>query len=261
MLSSKKVTVFLSIILTLMIISSVVAFRIQKQRSDNTANPNLLELHQRQQVELRSQFPTVDYNAPESSDAREKARRKIKSSRYDRRNFVSKDPSPHIAESARILEGYYVPAIPVKDSNLIITGEVLNSEAHLSNDKSSVYTELNIHVDEVLNNNTPSVLTAGEKISVTREGGVVRYRNGHDRVYRLAEEGMPGVGRKYVLFLKVIGEGRDYKVLTAYEMTSGGISPVDFSPHFLTYKGFDNNVFLTAVRAAIKESQQPPRAN
>lgn len=261
MLSSKQLTAFLLGFLVILIISSTSAFNNQGQPNQHPGTPNQFPVNgderKKKHAEFRSHFPVVDYDAPEDARDPEKiAGRKERNKHFDNRGLVSSDPTPRITESARTIEGYDVPAFPVTQSSLIILGEVLDTQAHLSNDKYGVYTELTVRVNEVINNSTPTRIAQGDTITVEREGGIVQYSNGNKRLYHLAGEGMPVIGRKYVLFLKAIERTADYEILTGYELSPTGVVPVDNSWQFKPYEGYDVDAFLNAVRAAITQPQQ-----
>lgn len=256
MLGSLKMTLFLLAVLAITVMGSALSLHTQEGQSQPTPNQHLIEQQQKKQAELEAQFPIVDYDAPEVTNDPEKlARRKEKNKHFDKRRLVYQDPTPRVSEVARIIEGYDVPALPIAQSSLIISGEILDSRSHLSNDKRGVYTELIVRVDEVIKNTTPVQPTQGVEITATREGGIVRYANGHKRLYHLAEEGMPSVGRRYVLFLSSFENSDDYSILTGYELTETGVVPVDSSHQFATYRGYAVDAFLDVVRASLNHPQ------
>lgn len=255
MLGSLKTTLFLLAVLAVTVMGSALSLHTQEGQNQPTPNQHIIEKQQKEQAEFERQFPVVDYDAAEVADPTEIVKRRGKNSRYDKRNFVHKDPTTRIVESARILEGYYVPALPSAKSDLIVVGEVLTSAAHLSNDKRGVYTELTVRIGEVIKNNTSVQLTEGAAVTAQREGGFVRYANGHKRLYHLAEEGMPAVGRRYVLFLSSIENSDDYSILTGYELSETRVVPVDSSHQFATYRGYAVDAFLDVVRASLNQPQ------
>jgi len=252
MLSSKKLTIILLGLLIVITISSTAAFQNQSHPEQSSTS------QKKRQDDLKSQFPIVDYDGPEIADKEKLAKRKEKNRHFDKKNLVNEDPTPRITEAARIVEGADLPALPAGQSNLILIGEVLDAQAYLSNDKSGVYTELTIRINEIIKNDTAVPLAQGGEISVMREGGTVRYSNGHQRLYHMAEEGMPKASLKYVLFLSTADQSQDYNLLTAYEISTTGIVPVDLSRRFMAYEGYDINTFLGAVRTAISHAQQTP---
>jgi hypothetical protein len=259
MLGSLRMTVVLLSILILTVISSALSSRSQEPRQPRSApSQQQIEQEQREEERLRSQFPVVDYDAPENPDPKERSKRKEKNKHFDKRTLVSDDPTPRVAAVARVIEGYDLPALPVAQSGLIIRGEVLNSQAFLSNDKSGVYTELRVNIQKVIKNSLPVQVNQGELITVEREGGIVRYPNGHQRLHQLAGEGMPAVAKQYVLFLRATEQSENYYLLTGYELSPSGVLPVDYSQRFKSYEGYDVEAFLSAVLSASQRSQQAP---
>jgi hypothetical protein len=147
-----------------------------------------------------------------------------------------------------------IEAIPAEQSTAVIIGEVQESKAYLSNDKSGVYTEVLIRIDEVLKSDGSIGLVAGNAISADRPGGIVRYPNGHERLYRIFGLNMPQIIGRYVLFLNK-GEGDiNYRIVTGYELKAAGVVPLDVAPKFDAYRGMEAGMFLKAVRKAIAHS-------
>lgn len=154
------------------------------------------------------------------------AARRAVGSNYDKWGLVRKDSSPHINESSRHLEGYpNSPALPVGRSDCVVVGEALDAAAYLSNDKSGVYSEFHVRVEDVLKGDGTISSEASRPAAVTRVGGFVRYPNGHRRLYDIAGTGMPGVGRRYMLFLTRLNQGGGYSILTGCELKGGKVTP------------------------------------
>ena len=92
----------------------------------------------RQKVErynrTKQAFPTADFDEHAAVDPKTNQLRAEKRKRYDDSlNLVSTNPQSGEAESITTSEGFFnFPALPVKESNLVVTGVVLESTAHLS---------------------------------------------------------------------------------------------------------------------------------
>lgn len=259
MLGSSRTTPVLLSIIILAVITSALSLRGQEpRRAQDARDERFIEQEKQKQARLRGQFPAIDYDVPENPDSKERTRRKEKNKQFDKRNLVSDDPTPRVTSMARIIEGYDVPALPVIQSGLIITGEILTSQAYLSNDKSGVYTELTVRVREVLKNTPPSRVNRGDVVTVEREGGIVRYPNGHQRLYQLAGEGMPTVAKQYVLFLRANDQSENFYALTGYELSPAGVVPVDEHHHFKAYEGYEAQAFLNVIRSSIEHPRQAP---
>ena len=142
-------------------------------------------------------------------------------------------------------------ALPSAQSDAVVIGEVTDAQAHLSNDRTSVYSEFTVRVEEVLKNPNQIALTPSEAIILEREGGAVRFPSGRVQRYRIAHQRMPLVGRQYVLFLKYNNQGGGFSILTGYDLRKDQVIPLDSLDQFAVYKGTDKNSFLNAVRDSV----------
>lgn len=197
-------------------------------------------------------YPVVDADEAEPSDPVKRAKLKKQKQRYDKEVPFS-HPGPNDVEVAFRPEWQFsFPALPVSKSDVIVVGEVLNAEAHRSENKLNVFSNFEVRVSEVLKG---SSLTSGSLINVQRVGGFVNYPNGRKVLFRLVGNGMPAVGIRYALFLHILDE--DYRLLTAYELGAEGVMPLDNSRQFETYHRRNEADFLKTLREAI--SQAVPR--
>jgi hypothetical protein len=227
-------------------ISQGTASNERQQQNDNNTR----------RLERRNRYPAVDYDASEPIEPEKRAARRAKNSFYDKSGFAVKDPSPRVDEESLENEwSLYVPALPVTQSNIIIIGEILGSEAHISNDKSGVYSEFTVRIDELLKG-AKLVLNTGETLFADRTGGIVQYSNGHKRLYSISGQNMPRIGGKYVLFLTISNQDQNYHILTGYELLNGKVSPLDESTRMNVYEGMDETSFLQALREAITQASQ-----
>ena len=206
-------------------------------------------VNQKDEQEFEARFPTTDYDAAEPTNLEEKATRKNKNKRYDGKNIVMRNPYDSGSGTMVHSELFFVlPALPATQSNVILTADVLKSESHLSNDKTGVYSEFNVQIDVVLKGTVPT-LSQTNLISVTRQGGVVRYPSGHKELYGVAGQNMPTLGKRYLFFLTAI-EGT-YEIVTGYEIGPKGVEALDSLPQFQAFNGTDSVIFLNKVRDAM----------
>src|SRR5262249_15665686 len=182
---------------------------------------DLVKVH----AELKGRYPTVDYNSPDLPNSADKAKREKRNKRYDKQGLVMKDPSG--PSRATVLDSEFdIPALPVALSDVILTADVLNSEAHLSNDRSGVYSEFNVQVDSVIRGDVPT-LSQTNLISVSRLGGTVRYPSGHLERYEVSKQNMPALGKKYLFFLKATDDNQAFVIVTGYEIVQDRVFPLD----------------------------------
>jgi len=222
-----------------------------QQNNSSQARPkkDLIQLQQ----EIDARFPVTDYDAPQSTNAEEKAKRWKKNKHYDDGGMVMKNPPDEGTASTLVSHAFFaLPALPTAQSDVILTADVLKSEAHLSNDKTGVYSEFNIQVNEVLKNTGPT-LSQGNLITVSRRGGKVRYASGHVFRYEVMSQNMPAIRGRYVFFLKAIPDTNDYEIVTGYEIGSGRVEPLD-GGQFQPFRGKDVGEFINTVRDAITKN-------
>lgn len=197
-------------------------------------------------------FPVVESEEVEPSDPIKRAKIRKQKQRYDKNSPFSRPGPKDIEVAFRPEWQFNFPALPVAKSDVIVIGEVLNAEAHRSENKLNVFSNFDVRVDEVLKG---ANLATGNVINVQRVGGFVNYSNGHRVLFRLVGNGMPAVGARYALFLNVL-DG-DYRILTAYELGAEGVMPLDKSRQFETYHGKSEAEFLVELRDAISQAGPP----
>lgn len=237
---------------------------LRAQSQNNPASP-----HQDNLKKAEGDFYTVtDYSAPEPTDPVKRALRRERATRYnmraqkgvDTRRFMITDER----ESSFGTPPFDVPpgpALPASTSDAIVIGEVTQAQAFLTEDKTSIISEFTVQLSKVLKNKSLAPLAHGKSIDTIRGGGGVRLPSG--KVIRRGMWGrpLPRVGRKYVFFLKYDREGHHFEILTAYELCSGRICPLDGTnrvgsasdryPDYQRYKEADEATFLNEVKQAI----------
>lgn len=225
------------------------------RRGDKIADP----LSEQEMTD--AQTPTVDFTASDMpTDPGARARRKAKGERYEGRPEKVKELPDNIMPLPLNVHWWAgLPALPVAQSDAIVLGEITDAQAHLSDDKSGVYSEFTIRIDELLKNSDQSPLAAGSLAVAERPGGKVKFPSGKVQRYGIDKQGMPRVHGRYVLFLKSNGQGQDFTIVTGYELRNGAVFPLDNARSgsggselpFDAYKGANEINFLASVRDAI----------
>lgn len=155
------------------------------------------------------------------------------------------------------------PAIPVSQSDAVVIGTITNLKAFLSDDRTSVYSEMTVNVEEVLKQDPRYPLVKGLTLDAERSGGGVRFPSG--KILRRGALGrnIPEIGARYVLFLIYNEQGKDFCVLTGYQLTGDRVLPLDGTwdlekgGRFSQFAGYEKYVrapvstFLVDVRQAI----------
>jgi hypothetical protein len=101
---------------------------------------------ERQKKEFYSQFSTAQYDVSEKADFEKKAKRKLKNKRYDNRGGLITNELPTDEDEENMLITHAEPQVgpPAGESEIIVTGEVLDAQAFVSNNKKGVYSEFTI---------------------------------------------------------------------------------------------------------------------
>jgi len=125
-----------------------------------------------------------------------------------------------------------LPALPVERSAAIVIGTVINAKAHLTPDKSGIFSEFKIDVEYVAKEDAKNNISNKKTLIVERNGGRVKFPSGKLVVSWVNHQSMPLVGRKYVFFLTHDFQsqndgGNDFNILTGYEIKDGRVVALD----------------------------------
>jgi len=258
-----KLTVFLCAVLILDLLASVSLALKSQTPPSRTQKLSPLEKAE------EDFYTVVDFDSALPADANERTRHQARAKRADMPSRKGVDPSRFAIDEQRESSFGSPPtdtpvevALPTSQSDAIVIGFVSEAKAFLSNDRTAVISEFTVRVEETLKNNPLTAIKIGDSLLTLRAGGGVRFASG--KIIREGQSGkpLPKQGHRYILFLKFNNdEGRDYSILTAYELDAGKVSALDgvnlageVQPQYSAYRkydGADEYGFLQAVRNAI----------
>lgn len=227
--------------------TALAGLRSAQENNSQSNEPSKLQ----KMVEAENRLPVADYDEPEPSDPELLRRRRDKGAKYDKPEVTVDAYSELVVGSPHWANG--IPAFPIKQSTAIVIGTVTDARARMSNNKKGVYSEFTLRIEDVLKNDGDESLSHVATVTLDREGGRVRLPSGKIGIYYISGQGMPCVGRRYVLFLSGI-KSAGYTVVTGYELREGKVTPLDNpgSGHpFTKYDGADEQSFLEELRAFI----------
>jgi hypothetical protein len=118
-----------------------------------------------------------------------------------------------------------LPLIPLKESEFVLLGTAVKVQPYLSGDRTHIYTETTIQIEEVLKSPETFSLAPDQTLTTDQIGGEMRMASGgvvHDGSV-VDFLGKAYVGGRYVLFLRQIHEGKDLAILRAYELREGKV--------------------------------------
>lgn len=210
---------------------------------------------ERKERNLKDEVLTVIDAAPDEVDAEKKELRIKKNKRFNKSKRASLLEEQQDGEMSGVfLESPPPPPLPVT-SDLIVVGSIQKRQPYLSDNITIVYTELTVHIEDILKNNSSAPVYAFEPLIVHREGGAIRMPSGRIFRYLVAPLGsMPEIGKRYVLFLKHETEG-DYKLVCGYELTDKTIKPLEDFADRDSLLDLTEAQFLNVLKQKISQSQ------
>lgn len=279
MTSHKRAIASLIILLLVVTVTVLATLRGQHQNQDNYPHlkfpPGTPAEKIKEFKERLNKRPLTHYDAPEPADPGERVKRNAKNKSYNDRHARGGNKLRWTELAIMHTDwGFGLnTTLPVEQSNAMVIGEVLKTRAFVSEDKTRVYSEFIIRVDEILKNDSNEPITLTEQISTERLGGRVRFPQGQISTYIVALQGAPEVGRKYVLFLgfnKHEAGSRspldmNRHILTGYELSEGRVIPLDTGSaqddYFKIHEGKEAASFIAEIKRTIASSSQSPASN
>jgi hypothetical protein len=218
----------------------------------------------------KSTYPVAAYDAPEPSDLTLKTLRTARGEKHnlrvrptdkvDVKRFMLTEKSES-SWGGPSSHAEVEPGLPASKSDAVVVGEVTDANAYLSEDKTNVYSEFTVRIEEILKNSTSVPLAAGTSVTTVRTGGAVRFPSGKVIQRGFGGKPFPLIKARYVFFLAYESNEQDYPIVTAYELRGGAVSPLDgldidgrlLEPYaeYQQYKGWNEADFLNKVREAI----------
>jgi hypothetical protein len=242
-----------------LLVSLLTAISVRSQQGQSTKTENQPT---RKQLEDAA-APVVDFAGAEAAAEDKSSRRSLKNARHNKAGFVIAQPSSTTGD-IRMYDDPMIPIVdfPVDQSDVVVEGHVVSSEAFLSEDKTGVYSEFTIRVSKVLKARSDLPVTDNDMIAAERLGGRVRYPSGKIVRYRVAGEGSPVKGQRYLFFLKETAPDI-YQILTAYELRGNKVFSLDGATLanrgsgpsiFEKHNGKELIVFMDEVTKALQSS-------
>jgi hypothetical protein len=192
---------------------------------------------------------------PESDDPTERANRAAKNDRYNSQvndRDLTTLPPGHSLHSIGC--GPYDPTIlPTGSHDVIVLGTLINTQSYLSANRTAIYTEYQLDIEEMFKPSQEDLSIVEGRLLIDRPGGVLRMRDGKIVTSTESGTGMArslDVGRRYVLFCRLIHDKRDLILGFAFELRDGKAYSLWEQP------GYDRPVGeLPGAVAALSEEQ------
>jgi hypothetical protein len=122
-----------------------------------------------------------------------------------------------------------LPDLPVNVSDTIVVGMITARHAYLSADKTAIYTEFRVQIDQLFKAPAESSLKPSEFIDVERAGGLLQFSADVIISRGAANKTLPWMGKRYLLFLIYLPESKDFSIVTGYRLEGAQVIPLDKS--------------------------------
>jgi len=237
---------------------------------DSRSQESSLVAQASQPFEKSLEDEVIDVSA-ESDDPTERANRAAKNARYESqmndRDLLSLVPDARVHTSGC---GEYDPTIlPTGSHDVIVLGTLNNRQSYLSAKRTAIYTEYQLDIERVFKTPPEGLSMEQGRLLIDRDGGVLRMSDGKIIASTVSGTGMArplDVGRRYVLFCRLIHDNRDLILGYAFELRDGRAYALWIQ------RGHDRLVselpgavpalseeqsFIEAVRNAVKHPRSP----
>ena len=167
----------------------------------------------------------------ESSDAKEREARRAKNVRY---NIGGRDLTTLNPDVESFIEQVWPRGelVPASESAVVVTGTVVRVQPYLSGDRSRIYTEITVQVEEVLKRDRNGLPSGAKTVVIDRLGGALKLKTG--RIVRddvqIDGLGKPNLGKRYVFFARRANDGSDISLIKSYELADGKVFTNDSRP-------------------------------
>lgn len=213
----------------------------------------LLNRAQTLSPEARKPLPLPILNADRIDTDEELAPSRIsKGKNYDKMGLRLEDDGQSTRTAITSHWWVNVPALPFTKSDLVILGTVTSEAAHLSADRTGIYSEYSVQITEVLLDKNASKLAKG-RIHVDQAGGQIKFPSGTVKTVLLQPP--LSANTRYLLFLRKHEHGTNFQIVTGYCLDSGRVQSLDRAPQFKQYSGTEVTIFLQRVRSEAKRAE------
>lgn len=203
-------------------------------------------------------LPKGEFQDNQVELAPDQDRRQLREGRYKDTYSEIKDPADTnpagpAKETIYVINDYAqkIDPFPVSRSAAVVIGTILSGKAFVSKDRTYVYSDFQVRVDQVLKQDPTANLAAGGRMVASRRGGTIHFPSGHIKDYVNHGEGMPAIGSQYLFFLvKPNIPEPEYEVIIggAYELRNGMVHPLD--DFNMELDNTSESELITKVRAA-----------
>lgn len=180
----------------------------------------------------KGEFQDNEIEMVPDQDRRQRRESRYKGTYPEIKDPADSNPTGPAKETTYVINDYAdkLDPLPASRSAAVVIGTILSGKAYVSKDRTYVYSDFQVRVDEVLKQDPQTNLVVGGRMVASRGGGTIHFPSGHIKDYANHHEGMPAIGSQYLFFLvKPNIPEPEYEVIIggAYELRNGIAHPLD----------------------------------
>lgn len=177
-------------------------------------------------------------------------------------DLTARDPAQEYFIETILPRG--LPVIPSNESSDVAIGKVVKIQPYFSEDKSQIYTEISLQVEEVLKHQSSNLLSQSRTITLDKVGGAIQLDSGKIVRYevRIDGRGNPCLGNRYLFFIEKSNKSDGFHFIRGYELSEGKVFTLDNSKKKLITKKYafseefaDEKSFLNIVQREIEKNK------
>jgi hypothetical protein len=117
--------------------------------------------------------------------------------------------------------------IPVASADVAAVGTVKGGQSYISGDGTTIYSEIQFQVSQVLYSSRAALVTPGATIAALRAGGIVRMPSGSTLIRGCPQSSLPWLHRQYLLLMRYSQSAEAFPIIAGYELSGDQVYLLD----------------------------------
>jgi hypothetical protein len=153
----------------------------------------------------------------------------------DQSQISKKDPR---VKTGRVIgEPISASSMPVCIASDIFVGTFIDSQPFLSNDHSTIYSEIYVRVDDALKTRSPAPLSTGKVVTALLPGGTIVLEDGRKLSQHGPVKSRLQPGRTYLFFAQYSKATKSYDFINLWDLSTGTVTAVSHADVDASEKG------------------------
>jgi hypothetical protein len=184
--------------------------------------------------------------------------RKLKNIRFNSDGIDLTTRRPDLEYFVETIIPRGLPLLPIEESSDIVLGKVIKIQPYFSQDKSQIYTEITVSIEEVLKR-SPNLPSESRMLTLTELGGAIKLGSGKVIRYEINVDSREIIcnEKRYLLFIETTNENKDFRFIKLYGLHNEMVYAFEKGKEYLASKKSKSlpdkeDKFLDNLRSIIK---------